>query len=37
MIAKWPVFHQPGGYFTVNLNEAGKTRYFENLCMKPVF
>jgi len=27
-VAKWPVFHRPGRYFTANLAEAGKRPVF---------
>jgi len=27
-VARWPVFHRPGRYFTANLAEAGKTPVF---------
>jgi len=27
-VARWPVFHQPGRYFTANLAEAGKKPIF---------
>jgi len=36
MVARWPVFHWPGRYFTENLAEASilkisaRSRYFEN-------
>ena len=33
-VTKWPVFHQPGRYFTVNLAEAN---ILINQCSKPVF
>jgi len=36
-VARWPVFHRPGRYFTAKLAEAVKGRYFENKCPKPVF
>jgi len=27
-VARWPVFHRPGQYFTANLAEAGKRPEF---------
>jgi len=38
-VARWPVFHRPGPYFTANLAEAGKRLVFWyfNRCPKPAF
>jgi len=27
-VARWPIFHRPGRYFTANLAEAGKRPVF---------
>jgi len=34
-VDRWPVFHRPGRYFTVDLAETVRSQYFENLCLKP--
>jgi len=28
-VARWPIFHRPGRYFTANLAEAGKKPVFQ--------
>jgi len=30
-VARWPVFHRPGQYFTANLAETGKRPVFKKI------